>query len=293
MDNLTIMRHNRQATLAVGHPENALRSVGSFHIQALGESAVDHGWSTNDQPPYRTLGHSVFQIVTGSCSIWLGGLWWELRPGALYLIPGHQLISRRTSGMRHRVINFTLENFSTDRHLGQCKQVLTAPLVSHLPWAEAIADVSFLAREDLARAEHVVIATRIKSLLLGVTARMLERCGPQKKPCNELVDSAIAWLDHQYCRMPTLSELARHLKHSSSHVHARFTAVCGCSPAAYAEQRRLSDAQHLLCSTSLPINQVAQRCGYEDQFHFSRVVRRQLGSSPTQIRMRERMKAEG
>ena len=283
MDNLPIMHHASAPVRAQG---SALRALGSFYIQGLGESVVDHGWSTDDQPPYRTLGHSVFEIVSGRCEVWLGGSWWELRPGAIYTIPGHQLINRRTSGMRHRVINFTLENFSTDRQLGNCKKVLSASCESHLPWATALAEVSSLSREALALPQYLVAATRLESLLLGVTGALLEHCGHGENLVDEVIFSALVWLDRHYLRMPTLGELARAVKRSPSYIHARFTAACGCSPTAYAEQRRLSDAQYLLTTTLMPINHIAQRCGYQDPLHFSRVVHRQLGSSPTTIRRR-------
>lgn len=52
----------------------------------------------------------------------------------------------------------------------------------------------------------------------------------------------------------------------------------------YARRRRLELARELLVGGDLPIAEVAQRCGFPDQFHFSRAFKRAHGSSPSSYR---------
>lgn len=46
----------------------------------------------------------------------------------------------------------------------------------------------------------------------------------------------------------------------------------------------MTAAEHLLRTTDLPLAEVAERCGYPDPLHFSRVVRRHFGMAPRRLR---------
>lgn len=70
-------------------------------------------------------------------------------------------------------------------------------------------------------------------------------------------------------------------RHHFIHVFREYT---GLSPYAYLTGVRLSEAEHLLSSTSLPVAEVARRCGYEDALYFSRLFRKKNGMPPSAFR---------
>jgi AraC-like DNA-binding protein len=57
--------------------------------------------------------------------------------------------------------------------------------------------------------------------------------------------------------------------------------VLGVSPADYVREVKLQRAQSLLLSTTLTVVEIAKRCGFQSEFHFSRLFKSRFGSSPT------------
>ena len=45
---------------------------------------------------------------------------------------------------------------------------------------------------------------------------------------------------------------------------------------------RMNYARELLTTTSLPIGEIAERCGYESNIYFSRQFKRKIGMTPTE-----------
>jgi AraC-like DNA-binding protein len=73
---------------------------------------------------------------------------------------------------------------------------------------------------------------------------------------------------------------------SRAQFHRVFTRATGCSPVRFLRNIRLRLAQQLLISTGEPVKAVAQRCGYEDVFVFSKAFKRDSGLSPSSYRLR-------
>jgi transcriptional regulator GlxA family with amidase domain len=65
-----------------------------------------------------------------------------------------------------------------------------------------------------------------------------------------------------------------------------FRSVLGVSPGDYVREARLQRSQTLLLSTTLTVYEVAGRCGFRSEFHFSRLFKARFGSSPTFYRAR-------
>jgi AraC family transcriptional regulator len=83
-----------------------------------------------------------------------------------------------------------------------------------------------------------------------------------------------------------VQDLARSLELSTSRLHALFTRVLGLSPTAYLRRRRMAKAEGLLVGSDLLVREIAARCGWDDEFHFSRMFKRVHGISPLGYRQR-------
>jgi AraC-like DNA-binding protein len=70
-------------------------------------------------------------------------------------------------------------------------------------------------------------------------------------------------------------------------IHA-FKSTTGVTPHQWALSRRIEQARELLCSSELPLAEIALICGFADQSHFTRVFSRLVGASPGQWRRRTR-----
>jgi AraC-like DNA-binding protein len=73
---------------------------------------------------------------------------------------------------------------------------------------------------------------------------------------------------------------------SPAHLVRRFRAELGVTPMAYLWQRRVATGIDLLTHTGLPVGDIAARCGFKSVYHFSRRVKEQTGSAPTEVRRR-------
>lgn len=82
----------------------------------------------------------------------------------------------------------------------------------------------------------------------------------------------------------TLDDLAAVAKLSRYYFSRAFTRATGLSPHAFVVGRRLDAAKALLRTTSLPIEDVARRCGFRGASHFAARFRRAMGVSPSDYR---------
>lgn len=67
-----------------------------------------------------------------------------------------------------------------------------------------------------------------------------------------------------------------------------FKDTTGKTPTKYMIDSKISKAKDLLLTTSLPMNQIASLCGYNDPLYFSRIFKKRVGTSPREYRKKNR-----
>lgn len=261
-----------------------LGGCGDLHLASFGRRLVSSTWSTDSAPPYRSASHNLILTHTGAAKIEMEGTWYHLTPGRVAIVPGFNLLRRQTAGFDHTWVCFTSGSLSHDLQVARLGRIIDAPM--NPLWERSF---QALARLD-AQPETTTLGdvTAIEAGLLLAMTMLLDQQVRTEEPrgikSDDLVRRAITWIDAHYHERPTLAGIAAAVKCSGGHLHARFTQEIGVSPTAYAQRQRLRDAQHLLSTTDLTVREVALKCGYDDQFHFSRVARRFFGLSPQEIR---------
>lgn len=88
-----------------------------------------------------------------------------------------------------------------------------------------------------------------------------------------------------------LDALAKSVALSTFHFARAFKITTGESPHAYVVGRRVRAAKQLLRESDLPLAEVARRCGFKTQSHFTGVFRKRVGLTPKVYRG-ERMAAQ-
>ena len=106
---------------------------------------------------------------------------------------------------------------------------------------------------------------------------------------SERLHASLNHLNHHYAEPLKLDSLAAMEYLSASRYSALFRQIMGLSPQQYLIDLRLRNAREMLLSTDLSITEVARSVGYDDALYFSRLFRRHLGASPSEVR-RERTK---
>jgi AraC-like DNA-binding protein len=81
-----------------------------------------------------------------------------------------------------------------------------------------------------------------------------------------------------------LAELAATVGLSLSRFQAVFKQILGAAPSRFIQRRRMQRAEQLLIGTPLKVHEVAARCGWTDQFHFSHLFKRLHGVGPQAYR---------
>lgn len=104
---------------------------------------------------------------------------------------------------------------------------------------------------------------------------------------HDIVDFAVQYLHANFTRYLTLHTLAKAAHVTDTHLAHRFSARMGISPMRYLQHIRLEVARRLLITTTLPVNEVATRVGFDDPLYFSRVFARATGHPPTAFRRQQ------
>lgn len=105
--------------------------------------------------------------------------------------------------------------------------------------------------------------------------------GPVVRQCLTLIKTSLS--------DPALDVmmLSEELNIPRSTLSKQFVAKTGHSIGRYIRDQRLHLARHLLMSTTLPVGEVARRCGFSERCTFTRFIKRSTGFSPLALRNRE------
>jgi AraC family transcriptional regulator len=95
-------------------------------------------------------------------------------------------------------------------------------------------------------------------------------------------------LDSDFSARASVTELASIARVHPVHLARRFRSSYGCSIGEYVRRRQLLAAEELLAGSQLDLREVALRCGYADQSHFSKAFRRSVGVPPGRYRRAHR-----
>ncbi len=87
-------------------------------------------------------------------------------------------------------------------------------------------------------------------------------------------------------RTLSLTEVAAHANVTEKHLCRLFTKSMGYPPMQTLALLKLQPARPLLTRTNLSIKEIAERCGFESSFYFSRRFSQVFGCSPTAFRSR-------
>lgn len=95
---------------------------------------------------------------------------------------------------------------------------------------------------------------------------------------------AIAYIREHLDQNLTLAELAGVVHMSPHHFASLFKQSTGLTPHQYVTRCRIEQAKHLLRQPKLPIVEVSQQVGFQNQSHFTRVFRQHTRTTPRAYR---------
>ncbi|MFD1421590.1 bifunctional transcriptional activator/DNA repair enzyme AdaA [Lactiplantibacillus songbeiensis] len=137
----------------------------------------------------------------------------------------------------------------------------------------------------LPRPEHLKIFLTVEAAL-AAGFRPCKRCRPtgQAVTAAEWVTEIDRIIATHYAEPLTLTELAQLAHGAPYYLHHVYQQQTGQTPLATLKQVRLQQAQHLLRTTTQPISEIAQACGFQSAAYFSTCFKQVFGQTPRQFR---------
>ena len=244
--------------------------------------------------------HDTYEIylqMEGTRTLILNDICYTLKPGDLYIIrpfelhytqsressfyerylmsiPPHILGSILTQAQTALLLG-NLDSCVIHLDQGQKKRVL-----EHFRRADEYQQRSGFLAEKLVCCAVVEFLVYLNDLLKVPSLR--EDLSGQDIP-SEIVE-VIHYINHNYHENISLEDAAQLVHLSKSHFCRLFHSSTGATFLEYLHNVRLARVHQLLLSTTLPLSEVAARCGFSSTAHLSHVFRSAYGVSPREFR---------
>lgn len=105
-----------------------------------------------------------------------------------------------------------------------------------------------------------------------------------------LIDDAKRYMEQHFNESFTINDLANRCALTPAYFSRLFKERIGITPIEYVTQLRIHKACELIASQNYTFKEIAELCGYSDQFYFSRTFKAITGKSPSQYKIEKNVK---
>ncbi len=130
-------------------------------------------------------------------------------------------------------------------------------------------------------------APRMEGLSMELVAEIAREASRTPEP---LLADAFRFFEFHLSTPLKLSAVAEALHVTPNYLNRLFLKELGMPPKRYLIEQRMHLAYSLLSSTELTVQEISLKCGYRNQFAFSREFRLKYGRSPSEIRKEAKSK---
>jgi two-component system response regulator YesN len=121
--------------------------------------------------------------------------------------------------------------------------------------------------------------------LFGRIKAVFDRPPGEEQPIsNETVRKLIEYIDSSFTEDISLSTLSRQFNVSIGYLSALIKKETGTTYSDYVVAKRLNMAKELLGNAQLSIQEIVERVGYKDYFHFNKLFKKHFGITPSKYR---------
>lgn len=106
----------------------------------------------------------------------------------------------------------------------------------------------------------------------------------KKIKSHDIVRDSISFMKQNIENSITLEDIAQHVNYSTSHFSTLFSRRTSYAPMEYYNSLKIQRACTYLQFSNLKIKEIAFKLGYYDQFHFSKVFRKEMEITPKEYR---------
>jgi len=255
-----------QALWEGGIPVRRSEEITPLYVERYLGVRRDETWSAHD--------HWEFTCVFSGHGQLLGKQTIELSPHTICLVPPDWEHRERSEEMMDTIwIGFTGSHVPAD--------LLDEPCAVLHPGLTVMIEEMWLLTEHRQSPMGLEL-DGLTAVILGRFLRLLQ--GSDLSVEGDLVQRAIRFLNAHFAQPISVAELAKRFGCSEGYFHRIFKQATGQTPTGYLTRIRLQHAVRWLQRSHLPIWRIAEMSGYEDAFYFSRVMKKNIGLTPSQIR---------
>lgn len=113
-----------------------------------------------------------------------------------------------------------------------------------------------------------------------------------QSPLPALIEEALVFMNQNLHRSLSRQEICDHLGISMPYFNRLFSYHMHCTPVAYFLRQKFNWAAQLLKTTALSVKEISYKTGFDDPLYFSGQFKKHFGSSPSDYRKQEELKAE-
>ena len=103
-------------------------------------------------------------------------------------------------------------------------------------------------------------------------------------PTQKHFDRTIDYINEHYTENISAASLSRRFGYDESYFCRKFKKQTGLTVMKYIQILRIEKARRLLAETGLPVQDIAQQCGFSDTAYFTNRFKSICHMTPTQIR---------
>lgn len=247
----------------VGHPEN-------YHFNWEGGRILDEF-----QLVYITKGAGVFETKTQKINVKEGNLL------LIYPFVWHRYKPNSETGWTENYVGF-------DGTIA--KQIMTffpkEEPVRYIGFNDQVHQ-TFLKLTELAEQEKIgyqQIASSHLIFILSSMRQILLNSGFADNKLEKKINQSRLYMRENLTEQFSMEELAEKLSISYSSFRSEFKKYNGIPPGQYLLQLRIQSAKLLLSNASMTVKEIAFACGFESPFYFSKMFKKQVGTSPILFR---------
>lgn len=283
--------------------------MGAFSLQGIllfpifaGVKRVGHWWNFKHvvSPFYR-----LYYVESGAARVCVNEVWYDLRPGQLFLIPKYACHSYEcTGGMNHYYICFFDDLVHNgvpcpDKMVLQVQaEVYDLMLIKRFLQLNPCMELVYVDPNVYNRAVYdgTVIRSHARNEMetSGILMQLFSRFVTDEclgryvgTAANGRFDDIVNYIHGHIDRHIALTELADKACLTTGHFSKLFKQVVGTSPCLYIQNRRIKWAQTLLLTTDMTISQVAEKVGIYSLAQFTRLFVKIAGCKPKDYRSRQ------
>ena len=266
-------------------------------LAATGELEFSACWGAlAAYPPGATWGPRTLRtfelvwILEGSASWTCNGVRHEAGPNTLILSrPGNRehYCWDPMKQTRHAFVHFEIR-----RGLHRLPPQSKWPELCQLPEGDVVRPVFRHLLWALHQTPALVVPaqTSLRHILFALLTDNVGTSSPAGSELPSSVEKALSWALGRMKKNPhashSLAELAKAAGTSPRQLHRDFKAAFERGPVETLRQVRLDRAAFLLSSSNLEVQEVADRTGFKNAFHFSRSFKSAFGYPPSVLRVR-------